>query len=275
MKVISLGWGVQSWVLAAMAALGALPPVDAAIHSDTTWEREATYQFAEKWTPWLEEHGVRVVTVNDRTQAKKAVTAGTDSPLFTLNSPVRLMDNGEHEVMIPAMTQGKLRRQCTPRWKNAPMRRFIASELKRMGIAKTPGVVETMIGITSDEWHRAKDSDVKYVRNCYPFLDMNISRLDCINWLESHGLPQPVKSSCTFCPYHSNAMWREMKREDGHDWQQAVEIDNMIRDKRPPYDLFIHQARVPLTQAVQIPEDVGAEQRSLFDAECDSGYCWT
>ena len=46
LKIISLGWGVQSWALAAMVALGELEPVDFAIHSDTTWERSDTYQFA-------------------------------------------------------------------------------------------------------------------------------------------------------------------------------------------------------------------------------------
>ena len=27
LRIISLGWGVQSWTLAAMAALGEIPPV--------------------------------------------------------------------------------------------------------------------------------------------------------------------------------------------------------------------------------------------------------
>lgn len=45
---ISLGWGVQSWTLAAMSALNELPRVDAAIHADTTHERGATYLFAEQ-----------------------------------------------------------------------------------------------------------------------------------------------------------------------------------------------------------------------------------
>ena len=36
MRVISLGWGVQSFTLAAMVALGELEPIDAAIHADTT-----------------------------------------------------------------------------------------------------------------------------------------------------------------------------------------------------------------------------------------------
>ena len=37
--VLSLGWGVQSWTIAAMAALGELPRFDAALHADATWDR--------------------------------------------------------------------------------------------------------------------------------------------------------------------------------------------------------------------------------------------
>ena len=38
LKILSLGWGVQSWTLAAMAALGEIPKPDFAVHSDTTHE---------------------------------------------------------------------------------------------------------------------------------------------------------------------------------------------------------------------------------------------
>ncbi len=44
MKVISLGWGVQSFALATMSALGVLPSVDAAIHADTGHERRETLE---------------------------------------------------------------------------------------------------------------------------------------------------------------------------------------------------------------------------------------
>lgn len=63
MRAISLGWGVQSFVLCAMSALGELPKADVAIHSDTQHERQATYEFAAQWTFWLEARGVKVVTV--------------------------------------------------------------------------------------------------------------------------------------------------------------------------------------------------------------------
>ena len=54
MKILSLGWGVQSFTLAAMAALGEIEPVDFAIHADTRHEFSGTYEFAKTWTPWLE-----------------------------------------------------------------------------------------------------------------------------------------------------------------------------------------------------------------------------
>ena len=65
MRVISLGWGVQSFTLAAMAALGEIEPVDYVIHSDTGYESVLTYEFAESWSWWLEVQGVNVVTVNE------------------------------------------------------------------------------------------------------------------------------------------------------------------------------------------------------------------
>jgi hypothetical protein len=64
LRVLSLGWGVQSFTLAAMSALGELPKLDVLIHADTSWERQATYEFAAKWQPWLESKGMLVLTAS-------------------------------------------------------------------------------------------------------------------------------------------------------------------------------------------------------------------
>ena len=259
--VISLGWGVQSWVLVAMSALGELPPVDMAIHADTTWEREATYEFARTWTPWLERRGVRIVTVGDSDQAEAVSPFTIEIPAFTVDA---------------AGSQGQLRRQCTNRWKIQPMRREIAAELERRGLPKTPGIVDQWLGISLDEWHRAKDSDVQYIFNRFPLLDLKMTRADCAGWLQKHDLPMPIKSSCTFCPYHSRGAWEQLKRDGGKDWAQAVDVDARIRSARPPFPLFVHPACIPLEEAVSIPEDNGAAQLGLSipDDECDSGYCF-
>lgn len=252
MKAISLGWGVQSFTLAAMVALGDLEPVDVAIHADTTHEASGTYAFAARWTPWLEERGVRVVTVvSKQAQPVQMVTSQwTDIPAFTT-----VPDNPNG---------GQLRRQCTGSWKVAGLRQWL--QANRNGQR-----VEQWLGISLDEFQRMKDSDVKYITHRWPLIERRMTRWNCVRYLETNGLEVPPKSACVFCPYHNMAAWREMKAAGGADWQKAVEVDEAIRKVRPPYDLFIHPARIPLVD-VDLRSEQDKGQLSLWDAEC-SGVC--
>lgn len=288
MRVLSLGWGVQSWTIAAMSALGELPKLDVAIHSDTTYEHEDTYAFAQMWRPWLEQRGIKVVVVSDATQVQRVMTDKIGIPAFTIN---------EHTG-----SQGQLRRQCTDRWKIRPIRRFIRAVQKGCQIVSLQNrfvaawhfrvpifdylrvcaaiepfeMVEQWLGISLDEVIRAKDSDVQYITNCFPLLDKQMSRADCIAWLTAHDLPVPPKSSCVFCPYHSRRAWQELKRAGGGDWEQAMAVDEIIRYQRSPYSLFVHTDRKPL-EAVTIAEDFGYLQLPLIDTTdmpCDSGHCF-
>ena len=100
MRIISLGWGVQSFALAAMSALGVLPKVDAVIHSDTTHERSETYDFAGRWTPWLQERGVRVITVKGKVARLASVrndaTTSVMIPAFTTQEEDVYVEGGEY-----------------------------------------------------------------------------------------------------------------------------------------------------------------------------------
>ena len=250
MRAISLGWGVQSFTLAAMSALGDLEPVDMAIHADTTHESKLTYEFAARWTPWLEERGVRVVTVH---------------PSYTGVT----VDRNGGETWLPAFTDtpstngGMLRRQCTNRWKVQPLRRWLQAN-------RNGQQVEQWLGISLDEFQRMKDSDVKYCVNRWPLIERRMTRLDCITWLDRHGIEIPPKSACTFCPFHSTAEWRRIKQTP-EDWQKAVSVDEAIRKVRPPYDLYVHPSRIPLVD-VDLRSEQDKGQLSLWDAEC-SGIC--
>ena len=262
LRVLSLGWGVQSWTLAAMIALGEIEPVDVAVHADTTHEASATYAHAKKWTPWLEDHGVKVVTV----------TPEYPSPIDRFGG-----------VMIPAYTTdakgngGTIRRQCTNKWKIQPVRKYAKSLLPHLPRA---GDIQLVLGSSWDEALRMKDPDVQYITHEYPLVDRRIRRTDCIQWLEEHNLEVPPKSSCVFCPYRNRKSWQELKRNGGWDWDHALETDSFIRDKRAKgkgLELFVHPFRKPLEQAISIPEDVGAKQLMLGDGDptCDSGFCFT
>lgn len=248
MRVISLGWGRQSWALAAMVALGeprllalGIDRVDAAVHADTTHERSSTYQFAETWGPWLESRGVSVVTVR------------AERPRF-LDGRV---------VMIPAFTKterlrgGRLRRQCTKEWKVRPVRRWVRGRLER------GGVCEVLLGITTDEATRIKPADVRYLAHRWPLVEMGMSRADVESWLAERALPVPVKSACYFCPFHSGAEWRDVLRSE--DGPRAVAVDAAIRNRRPPYPLFLSRQLVPIGAA-------SFGESGSWDEEC-SGSC--
>jgi hypothetical protein len=250
MKIISLGWGVQSFTLAVMSALGDLPKVNAAVHSDTTHESLLTYEFAERWSGWLRERGVSVVTV--RNEKNEIIT----------NRP-------GGEIFIPAFTNtpssngGQLRRQCTQRWKIAPLRRWLQAN-------RNGEHVEQWIGISTDEFQRMRDSEVKYITNVYPLIDAGISRSDCEKYLIDKGIEVPPKSACTFCPFHSTKEWRRIS-ETPEDWKNAIELDERIRKVRPPYDLFVHPSRKPLS-SVDLRTEEQKGQMSLWDSEC-FGIC--
>jgi hypothetical protein len=241
MRVLSLGWGVQSFTLAAMAALGEIEPVDYAIHADTQHEHRGTYAFAQRWAGWLGAHGVPVVTVR------------------ALNvDPLR-----RGAVMLPAYTwngskRAQLHKQCTREWKIRPMRRWLRPQRKQ---------VNQLIGISLDEYKRMKPNDVKYIVNTWPLIDLEMTRDDCIAWLLGHGLEVPPKSSCVFCPFQKLDAWREMAAERGEDWQEALSVDEAIRYARPPADLFIHPGRQALTELKECQLKI-----DTWEGEC-TGYC--
>lgn len=234
MIVISLGWGVQSFALAAMVAKGILPKVDAAVHSDTAHERAGTYEFARRWTPWLEERGVRVVTVSDPPRGEVDEWGGVSVPAFTTWSKdavwcpkyicagcgeyaedtsdcescgsMRVVSRSVHEQREPRPLflhragdpSGMLRRQCTKRWKIQPTRRWVRKRWLKID-NKSP--LQQWMGITLDEVQRMRQSDVKYIKNVYPFvemLDRPWTRSMVVRWLLGEGLEVPPWSSCVF-----------------------------------------------------------------------------
>ena len=252
-KVISLGWGVQSFTLAAMVALGELEPIDAAIHADTGFESQLTYEFAERWTGWLEDHGVKVVTVKGTTGKIDEIYHTTKVGRQFLRIPAYYSKDGLSAIM---------KRQCTTDWKVVPVRQWLQAN-------RNNKPVEQWIGISLDEFERMRYSDVKYITNRYPLFEKRITRVACQLWLERNGIEVPPKSACVFCPYHSKAGWIKTKAVT-EDWERAVKVDEEIRDFDAPIKTYLTNQMKPLTELdLSTPEDNG--QMSFFDC---SGTCW-
>lgn len=212
-RFLSWGCGVQSTTLGAMSALGELETVDAIITSDTGWERRRTYEIRDWYTEWFRMHGVQV----------EIVSAGD----------IREMGAAEH-IHIPFWTStgGPLKRQCTREFKIRPIRRRVREILGYhpwKAPHPRPGEVEMWLGISWDEWTRAKKSRVKYTVHRWPLLERRMTRSDCIKWLESRDLPVPPQSACVCCPYRKASEWIQLREEEPESWREAVEFDRSNR----------------------------------------------
>ena len=268
LHIISLGAGVQSSTMALMAAHGEITPMpDCAIFADTQSEPSGVYRhldWLEKQLPFL----VHRVTAGSLRREILAATRGEQRidarPPFFLSSG------------------GMLNRQCTQDYKiiqiNKKIRELVGLLPRQRG--QKIVAVHQWIGISTDEASRIKPSRHAWIRNRFPLIDSGMSRIDYLKWLVARGYPIPSKSACTFCPYHDNALWRELRDNDPESFADAVSVDHAIRDGvkdrhngKPlsPAKWFIHRDLKPLDQ-VDLRTAEQAGQARLFNDECE-GMC--
>ncbi|MFI1885961.1 hypothetical protein [Streptomyces jumonjinensis] len=234
----------------ALSAEGVLPRVDYAIFADTGWEPKAVYDHLDRLEREIARPAgipiLRVTSGNIRDDALDPDHRFASMPLYILNKDGKA---------------GMTRRQCTGEYKIKPIKKQVRELLGYPYPARIPkGVfVEQWVGISTDEFHRARDADVKYMRNRHPLItDMDWSRADCIRYLTARGLAETPKSSCLGCPFHGNAQWREIRDNSPKEWEDVVAFDAAIRQGNARANAsgnpllgqaFLHRSRVPLGQA--------------------------
>jgi len=269
LRVLSLGAGVQSTTLALMIEKGEIPMVDCAIFSDVGAEPKLVYKHLD----WLEKqlsypiHRVQWRNLKeDILSASKGEYKAFTAPFFSKN-----IDSGKKSM---------LRRQCTGDYKLKPIHQKVRELLgyeKGQRYNKNDHVTMIM-GISYDEIFRMKMNIHKYITNNYPLVDKRMRRYDCLNWLEKNNYPKPPRSACTFCPYHSNAEWREIKKNK-EEWQEVLDMDKKIRDQEKFKNsqsgavvdkLYLHRDCIPMDE-VDLRTDEERGQMSFLD-ECD-GIC--
>jgi hypothetical protein len=110
-----------------------------------------------------------------------------------------------------------------------------------------------LLGISVDEIRRVKDSDVRWIKDCYPLIDRRLRRSDC---------------------FHSDAEWRRMKLDAPAEFADAVAFERNVQERHTglPGIPFLHATRLPLGRVdLSSREDRG---QLSFDQECD-GLCGT
>ena len=143
--------------------------------------------------------------------------------------------------------------------------------------------IEMWLGISLDEFTRMNQSTVKFIINRYPLIEQRITRNDCIDYLQAHGLPVPVKSACIGCPYRAASEWIEMRDQSPDEFEDALQFDESVRIttrlQRVDYKndmTFIYKKAEPLETA-DLEHDAAHERqgKQLPLMICESGYCMT
>ncbi|MEU8900693.1 hypothetical protein AB0C65_32850 [Nocardia sp. NPDC048505] len=247
LRLLSLGAGVQSTVLALMACSGELPALDGAIFADTGWEPAAVYDQIERLHAEFDRAGIafwQVTKGNLRADTLDPMHRFVSVPYFTRN-----VDG----------SAGMGRRQCTSEYKLSPINRKVRELLgaKPPEFRRVPKgrVAEQWIGFSTDEIHRVNDRrENAYTTKRYPLLELGMTRKDCQRWLRGVGWGHTTKSACVGCPFHGNAQWRDLRDNRPEEWADAVDFDRRIRKggaSAEPLrgEAFLHRSRVPLDLA--------------------------
>jgi len=246
--------------MALMAKHGQITPMpEVAVFADTQAEPAAVYEWLTKLEEWLPFPVVRVTAgsladtaVRVRTSAKGNNYTKPTIPVFIAGS------EGETGLMM---------RQCTADFKVTVIHR----KLREMRGERR--VIQWM-GISLDEVQRMKDSRKWWMTNRYPLIDLRMTREDCKKWMADHGYPEPPRSACVFCPFHTDSEWMRLKTQDPSSFQAAIEFEAKYQAVMKQVTgfrgtPFLHRSLKPLAE---VNFATGTDQKSPFTGECE-GMC--
>jgi len=242
-RIFSYGGGVQSNAALVLQAQGKLD-YDAFVFANVGNDSEnpdTLDYIGDVARPFAEKHGIEIVEV-----AKNGKTL------------YQYMIDDNRSVPIPARVSNGMpsNRACTSDWKIKVIQKSYRGAV--MGL-----------GISLDEWHRMRvDPNLEY-----PLIDLRLTRRMCHDIIADAGLPDPPKSSCYFCPFHSPKAWMTLRAEHPDLFAKAVELETRLNVKRNAEGrdiVRLHPSLLPLDRAV-------ADQPMLWDemSVCESGFCFT
>jgi len=270
-NVLSLGAGVQSSCLALMAAKGEITPMpDFAIFADTQAEPVSVY----KWLDWLETQlpfPVYRVTKGNLTEDSLKIKTSQKGVTY-VNNLIPLYGIKPNGTVTAAIG-----RKCTADYKIAP----IFKKIKKLcGIkhGQKEITVTQWIGISYDEMQRMKPSQNRWSQNRWPLIEKRMNRTHCKEWMKKNGYPEPPRSACYYCPFHSDEEWRKLRNDDSEHFQKAIEFDKVLRkqhtdnNKKMQMTVYLHSSCKPLSEVDFDSEEDRGQLGFDFQSECE-GMC--
>lgn len=251
-NAISNGQGAPSTYLIVLAGEGKIS-ASVSITGDTGWEndmlwsdghRSTSREYFERITrPLAESYGMEAYMIRTLDKHKKPYPNLQDSQYL-----------GHIDIPIFGSMGGRYKQACTSKWKI----RAVRQRLRQLGAT----TATTALGLTMDEVHRMKPSDVKWHNHIYPLIvDLKMYRVMVQDELSKRNIPWLISTECDGCPHKGAFRWRRTSQEI---IEELAEFE-----ARFGRDFFLTSQRIPLKQAL---ENINNGQMNFFDS-CDSGYC--
>jgi len=238
--VLSFGGGINSSALF-FYILSKKMPLDVVIFADTGEEEEHTLKSVEALKNICSKKNIDFVTVRSK------------------------LGNLYEHYYKKKVVMSMMKRDCTGKFKISPIRKYLR---------ETFGKQETFtmyIGIAFDEAHRIRDSDVKYIKNSYPFVYDKINR-DGNSLILRQNSFVASKSGCKGCMYNKKKNWIKMIVENPKEFMRHL----VLEENNSGYPRVLLNG----TYSLRSLYDSYKNQRSLLDfddveATCDvAGSCF-
>jgi len=163
-----------------------------------------------------------------------------------------MLDKGYKITTVPA--PGLWEKMWKYRMVPSMQRRWCTADFKVKPIAKYVEIpCFMMLGISSDEAHRAKMQYEDGIERRFPLIEREVDREGCKRIILDHGLPLPIKSGCWFCPMQTVRQWRLLRQKHPDLFCKAKQLEdrNMeYRRSKGKKPLYLYSNGKPLDEVV-------------------------
>lgn len=197
--IVSFGGGVNSTaMLCAMKEKEWIP--DAILFADTGGEKPETYRHIEAMQEWCKSSGFPEVTV--------------------VRQKITLEDDCLDRETLPGKAFGF--GSCSDRFKIQPQKRWL-----RENNVKNP---MWLVGIHAGEARRAARTLNQRTDVRFPLIEWEWGQKECVEAIARHGLKEPCKSACWFCPAMRKVEVIQLSKTHPDLFERAVEMERAANE---------------------------------------------
>lgn len=254
-NVLSWGGGTQSTALMLMILEKEINiDLDYIIFSDTGAEAIFTYEQIYKVQKYVKEKYNHDIIITSKCKQKKSDediikmiknnkidSSYRTSKYSDLKQELKLYLKGvtSNWNAIPLWTidnNGKLgktpNKHCTIAYKVNQQLKELRLRENIKQFRENKHLINFHIGFSVDEISRVKPNPMKYAKNIFPLIDNNLTKEDCINYVNRKLGFKPVSSVCNICFANDIERVHKIYKEDKKGWQEILEIDNLMEQHK-------------------------------------------